>query len=128
MGQWWSSLFFIDVSGFPRRLIVGPLWQFATILDPCVAPVLPRGGDWQRLPVGVGAGDHSDNDDPMFIVINAIDDSIRSPPGAVPIIERGLQALADSVRILQQRPDDELVSRESYRLGQSFGELSASSR
>jgi hypothetical protein len=51
-------------------------------------------------------------------VVAAVDDAVGASPGAVTIIERGVEALADSLRVVQQRPDDELVCGEGNSLGQ----------
>lgn len=63
--------------------------------------------------------------DASLLVIDAVDDAVGASPGTVPIIERDMEALADSLRVVQQRPYDELVGRECNGLGQMLRKLTS---
>jgi hypothetical protein len=67
----------------------------------------------------------NDGDDShaMASIIDPIYDAIGATTSAVPILERRAEPLADALRVVEQRPDDELVRRERDRLGQLLGEL-----
>ncbi len=56
--------------------------------------------------------------DASLLVINAVDDAVGAPPGAVPIIEWGLEPLADSLRVVRECANDELVRGEGNGLRQ----------
>src|SRR4051794_28902709 len=58
-------------------------------------------------------------------VVDPVDDAVGASPGTVTIIEGGVEALADSLRVVQQRPDDELVCGESNSLGQMLRKLTS---
>lgn len=79
-------------------------------------------------PVRVSTMDHGDNRHTARLSIDAIDHPIRSPSGAVPVIKRWLKPLADTIGVLQQRANDELVSSERNRLGQLLGQLATRGR
>ena len=61
-------------------------------------------------------------------VVDAVDDAVSASPGAVTIIEGGVEAPADSLRVVQQRPGDELVCGESNSLGQMLRKLTSRRR
>jgi hypothetical protein len=71
----------------------------------------------------VGSGDDRNNTDDALSLIDSVDDSVGATPSAVTIAERRLQTLADSVRVVQQGSNDELVRREGDRLGKYLGKL-----
>lgn len=65
--------------------------------------------------VGLGAGEHANDGDPAVGVVDPVDHSICAPPRAVAILEWCSQRLADSMRGVEQRTDDELVRGERHR-------------
>lgn len=64
-----------------------------------------------------------DDRDRALRVFDTVNDSIGAAPCAVTIRERRVESLADSVGILEQSTDDELVGRKGCRLGQLLGQL-----
>ncbi len=58
-------------------------------------------------------------------VVDAVDHAVGASAGAVPVLERGMKALTDSVGIVQQGADDELVGRDRDGRWQVLGELAA---
>ena len=63
--------------------------------------------------------------DASLLVVDTVDDAVGASPGAVPIIERDMETLADSLGDVQQRPDDELVCCEGNGLGQMLRKLTS---
>jgi hypothetical protein len=61
-------------------------------------------------------------------IIDPVDHAIGATTGAVSIIERRTELFTDALRIVEQRPDDELVRRKRDRLWQALGELPPSRR
>jgi hypothetical protein len=59
--------------------------------------------------------------------VDPVDDAVGPAPGAATGGQRWSKAFADSVRVVQKRPHDELVRRERRRLGQAVGKLTVSS-
>lgn len=61
-----------------------------------------------------------------MLVVDPVDDPVRTTSGAVPILERRTKLPADSVCIAQQRTDDEVMPpRVEYSLTVAGGELNA---
>jgi hypothetical protein len=79
---------------------------------------------WRAL-TAIGSWDYADHRDAVVPVVDAVDDSIGAPAGTVPVVQRWLKPLADSVGVVEERPDDELVGREGDRLGQMLGEVAS---
>jgi hypothetical protein len=72
----------------------------------------------------------NDGDDShaMPSIIDPIHDAIGATTGTVSIVERWTEPLTDALRVVERRPDDELVRRKRNRLGQVLGELPPSCR
>jgi hypothetical protein len=68
----------------------------------------------------------ADDGHAMMGIIDPVDHSIGAASGAVSILERGTEPLADALRVVEQRPDYELVRRKRDWLGQVFGQLPSS--
>lgn len=64
----------------------------------------------------------------MVGLIDPVDHAVGATTGAVSIVERRTEPLTDALRIVEQRPDDELMRRKRDRLGQVLGELPPSRR
>ena len=79
-------------------------------------------------PTGVGAVDDSDDGDLVAAVVDAVDDSIGSASGAVSVGQRRVESPAHSMRVVQQRADDERIGGERNGLGQNLRQLSPSNR
>jgi hypothetical protein len=58
-------------------------------------------------------------------VADAVDDAIGASPRTMPTAERSLEPLADSLRVVQQRPDDDLVCGDCNGLGQMLHKLAS---
>lgn len=78
--------------------------------------------------VGVASMDNADDGHPTASVIDSVDDAVSTTACAVSIVERWTEPLADALRAVEQRPNDEFVRRERDRLGQVLGELPSSCR
>jgi hypothetical protein len=59
----------------------------------------------------------------MVVLVDAVEDAVGAASRAVAIVERRAQASTYALRILQQRADDEFVSRKGYWLWKLLSEL-----
>ena len=78
--------------------------------------------------MGVGTPEHPDNSHPLSGVIDPIEHAVGATSRVVAIVERRAELLANAVRVLEQRADDECVGSERDGLGQLLSELAASGR
>lgn len=67
-----------------------------------------------------------DDRDGALLIVNAVDDTVGAAACAVAIVQRRAESLAESVRIVEQGTDDELVRSECRSFGHSLGELAPS--
>jgi 1,6-anhydro-N-acetylmuramate kinase len=67
--------------------------------------------------------DDSDDGDPTTLEVDPVDHPVGASSGTVSVLEWTPESLADSVRILEQRSQDELVRGGGDRFGQLVGEL-----
>ncbi len=84
-------------------------------------PGCPAGG--QRL--AVSAVCDVEDRHASLLVVDAVDDAVGAPRGAVPILEWGLDPLADSLRIVRECAHDELVRGEGDGLRQMLRQLAS---
>ena len=68
---------------------------------------------------------HVDHGHRSAVVVDAVDNPVGATPGAMTIVQRGAELLADPVGIVEQWPDDELVGGCGDGFRQMFGELPA---
>ena len=73
--------------------------------------------------IGVGSVNDADDRHAMVAVVDAVDHMIGAAAGAVSIVKRRPEPLADPLWVVQQWPNDELVRRERDSLGQLLGKL-----
>jgi hypothetical protein len=71
---------------------------------------------------------NGDDSHAMVGIIDPVDHAIGATTGAVSIIEWRTELLTDALRIVEQRPDNELMRGERNGLGQGLGEWPASRR
>ena len=55
--------------------------------------------------------------------VDSVDHPVGASTGAAPIGQWRTESLADPMRVVEQRPDDELVGGEGHRLGKLVGQL-----
>lgn len=65
--------------------------------------------------VGVSSVGDVQDCDSSVVLVDAVDDPVGAPSGAVTAIERGLEPLAESLWVVQECPDDEFVRGEGDR-------------
>lgn len=65
--------------------------------------------------VGVRTSEDTNNDDVSTLRVNLVQHPVRATASAVTISERGLKPLPDTMRVVEQRPDDKLERRERNR-------------
>ena len=65
--------------------------------------------------IGLESVNDGDDSHAMASIIDPIYDAIGATTSAVPILERGAEPLADALRVVEQRPDDELVPLSNSR-------------
>lgn len=70
----------------------------------------------------------ADNSHAVEVVVDPVDNAVCAAPGGVPVFERWSKLLADPMRIIEERSDDELVRREGDRFGKTLSELSPRGR
>jgi hypothetical protein len=70
----------------------------------------------------------TDDRNQVACIVDSIDDAVGSSSGAVSIGQWRFKSVAHTMRVIRQRPDDELVRCERHRLRQGFSELTAGSR
>lgn len=63
--------------------------------------------------------------DGLLCLIYPVDDAVGAPPSDMPVRQRWTQALTHSLRVVEQRPHDELVRSEGHRLGKLLPQLSS---
>jgi hypothetical protein len=80
------------------------------------------GGGWNS-PIGVGSANDGDDSHAVVGIIDPVDHPIGATTGAVSIIERWTEAFTDPLRVVEQRPNDELVCSKRDRLRQVLREL-----
>jgi len=76
-----------------------------------------------RSSIGVRSVYDADHGHQEMSIIDPVDHAVRAASGAVSIIERWPEALANPLGIVQQWTDDELVCRKCDRLREVVGEL-----
>lgn len=64
----------------------------------------------------------------MDVVVDPVEDAVSAATCAVPIIERGHQALADPVRVSKEWPVDELVRGERDGFWELLGQMASGGR
>jgi hypothetical protein len=69
-----------------------------------------------------------DNGDDASLAVDPLDNAIGAAAGAVPVVKRREQPLANPVRLLEQRTGDELKRGDGYRIWQGFGKCSSNGR
>jgi hypothetical protein len=67
--------------------------------------------------IGIGSVNDRDDGHTMVGYVDPVDHAIRTATGAVSIIERWSEPLADPLWIVEQWSNDELVRRKRDRLG-----------
>lgn len=65
--------------------------------------------------VGVRPGEYSGDNDLVLLFVDSIQDPVCPSASAVAVGQGRTQALTDTMRTLQQRPDDELEGSERNR-------------
>jgi len=78
--------------------------------------------------VCVSSVDHAHYGYPAALSIDPVDDPVGATACTVAILEWRHELLADTLRVLQQRADDELVRGERDGLGKLLGELTSGTR
>ena len=73
--------------------------------------------------MGVGSANDGDDSHAMVCIIDPVDHPIGATMGAVSIIERWTEAFTGPLRVVEQRPTDELVRSKGERLRHVLGEL-----
>lgn len=68
--------------------------------------------------MGIPAVRDVEDRDASLLDVDAVDDAVGPPPGAVPVVEWGLEPLADSLRIVRECANDERVRGEGNGLRQ----------
>ncbi len=71
--------------------------------------------------VCIRAAEHTDYGDLLLLVIDSVEHAVGTATCAMAIVQRWSELLANSVGIVEQRTDDELVSSERHRFGKLFG-------
>lgn len=67
--------------------------------------------------IDVGPVHDADDGDPMMGIIDAVDHPVGAASGAVSILEWWTEPLAQALRVIEQRSNDELVRRKRDRFG-----------
>jgi hypothetical protein len=70
--------------------------------------------------IGVRSVNNGDDDHAVMLLVDPVDHPVRTAAGAVPVVERRAKSLADPMRVVKQRADDEVVRRERNRLRKAF--------
>ena len=103
---------------------VGEAFDAASYLlqDDIMLLIGQRDGGWNS-PIGVGSANDGDDSHAVVGIIDPVDHPIGATTGAASIIERWTEAFTDPLRVVEQRPNDELVCSKRDRLRQVLGEL-----
>lgn len=87
---------------------------------------LPPGKiDGSGSSVRIGTVCDGNDGDKVSRLVDAVDHPVGSTAGAVPVLQRWLEAFADALGVVEQWAHDELVGGRRDGLGEAVGELAA---
>ena len=76
--------------------------------------------------IGVGPREDPENGDALTLLVDSIEDAVRSSPSAVAILQGGTKAPAYSMWVVEEASNDEFERSKRHCLGEFIRQLTAS--